>query len=60
MNGVIYQKKLRKLMEFRKSNLPILDDTERYLLRQQSDMMDAYIEILDARIAHATLKERMK
>lgn len=25
--------KLRKLMEFRKSNLPTLDDTERYLMR---------------------------
>lgn len=52
--------KLRKLMEFRKSNLPILDDAERYLLRQQSDMMDTYIELLDARIAHAVVKEQLK
>ena len=38
--------------------LPNLDDTERYLLRRQSDVMDAYIEILDARISHAILKEQ--
>lgn len=50
--------KLRKLMEFRKSSLPTLDDTERYLMRLQSDAMDTYIELLDARISHAILKEQ--
>lgn len=47
-------------MEFRKSNLPTLDDTERYLMRLQSDAMDTYIELLDARISHAILKEESK
>ena len=50
--------KLRKLMEFRKSNLPTLDDTECYLMRLQSEAMDTYIELLDARISHAILKEQ--
>lgn len=47
-----------KLMGFRSDNSKIIDDTERYLLRRQSDVMDAYIEILDARISHAILKEQ--
>lgn len=50
--------KLCKLMGFRSDNSKIIDDTERYLLRRQSDVMDAYIEILDARISHAILKEQ--
>lgn len=50
--------KMCKLMGFRSDNSNILDDTERYLLRRQSDVMDAYIEILDARISHAILKEQ--
>lgn len=52
--------KLRKLMKFRKSNIQTLDDTERYLMRLQSDAMDTYIELLDARISHAILKEESK
>lgn len=50
--------KLCKLMGFRSDNSKLIDDTERYLLRRQSDVMDAYIEILDARISHAILKEQ--
>jgi hypothetical protein len=50
--------KMCKLMGFRSYNSKIIDDTERYLLRWQSDVMDAYIEILDARISHAILKEQ--
>lgn len=50
--------KLCKLMGVRSDNSKIIDDTERYLLRRQSDVMDAYIEILDARISHAILKEQ--
>ena len=49
-----------KLMGFRSNNSKIIDDTERYLLRRQSDVMDAYIEILDARISHAIVKEQLK
>lgn len=50
--------KMCKLMGFRSNNSKIIDDAERYLLRRQSDVMDAYIEILDARISHAILKEQ--
>lgn len=50
--------KMCKLMGVRSNNSKIIDDTERYLLRRQSDVMDAYIEILDARISHAILKEQ--
>lgn len=50
--------KMCKSMRFRSDNSKIIDDTERYLLRRQSDVMDAYIEILDARISHAILKEQ--
>lgn len=50
--------KMCKLMGFRSGNSKIIDDTERYLLRRQADVMDAYIEILDARISHAILKEQ--
>lgn len=52
--------KYEKLTRFKNNNYHNLDDTERYLLRRQSDVMDAYIEILDARISHATLKEQLK
>lgn len=50
--------KWEKLTRFKNNNYHNLDDTERYLLRRQSDVMDAYIEILDARISHAILKEQ--
>ena len=40
------------------SNTPIvLDSTEKHLMHEQLEVMNKYIEILDARIAHATLKE---
>lgn len=50
--------KMCKLMGFRSDKSQTLDETERYLMRRQSDVMDAYIEILDARISHAILKEQ--
>lgn len=52
--------KMCTLMGSRSDNSKIIDDTERYLLRRQSDVMDAYIEILDARISHAIVKEQLK
>ena len=43
------------------SNTPIvLNDTEKYLMREQLEVMNSYIDILDARISHATLKEQLK
>lgn len=50
--------KLCKLMGFRNSNFQTLDDTERYLMQRQTVLMDEYIQILDARISHAILKEQ--
>lgn len=43
------------------SNTPIiLNDTEKYLMHEQLEVMNRYIAILDARISHATLKEQLK
>ena len=36
----------------------VLDDTEKYLMQEQLEAMNRYIELLDARISHATLKEQ--
>lgn len=41
------------------NNTPIvLNDTEKYLMHKQLEVMNNYIDILDARISHATLKEQ--
>lgn len=43
------------------SNTPIvLNDTEKYLMHEQLEVMNRYIDILDARITNATLKEQLK
>lgn len=34
-----------------------LEDTEVYLMKAQVDLTEKYIDVLDARISHATLKE---
>lgn len=47
-----------KLTRFKNSNYHKLDDTERYLMQEQVDIIDKYIWILDARISHAILKEQ--
>lgn len=52
--------KYGKLTRFKKNNYHNLDDTERYLMREQAKVIDTYINILDARISHATLKEQLK
>ncbi|SHK44735.1 crAss001_48 related protein [Megasphaera elsdenii] len=41
------------------SNTPIvLNDTEKYLMHEQLEIMNRYIDILDARIDNALLKEQ--
>lgn len=50
--------KCEKLTRFRFNNYNNLDDTERYLMEEQVKVIDKYINILDARISHATLKEQ--
>ena len=52
--------KYEKLTRFKNNNYHNLDDTERYLMRKQAEVIDTYINILDARISHATLKEQLK
>lgn len=52
--------KCEKLTRFKFNNYHNLDDTERYLMKEQVKVIDTYINILDARISHATLKEQLK
>lgn len=51
--------KYDKLNTFRCRHCTQLDITENYLMRQQLKVMDEYFQILEARIAHATLKEKV-
>jgi hypothetical protein len=46
-----------KLMEFLRIHFAQLDKTEWYLMSSQSSVMHNYIQVLDARITHAELKE---
>lgn len=50
--------KWEKLTRFKNNNYHDLDDTERYLMQEQVEIIDKYIGILDARISHAILKEQ--
>ena len=50
-------KKLEKLNRFRCQDFHMLDKTEWYLMKNQQNVMHEYIDILNARIAHAVLKE---
>lgn len=52
--------KHEKLVDFLLNYHDILDQTELYLMREQEKAMDNYIKILDARIAHAMLREKIK
>lgn len=67
MKGYIYRmmddrkdlvEKWEKLTRFKNNNYHNLDDTERYLMQEQVEIIDKYIWILDARISHAILKEQ--
>lgn len=50
--------KWEKLTRFKNNNYNNLDDTERYLMQEQVELIDTYIWILDARISHAILNEQ--
>lgn len=50
--------KWKKLTRFKNNNYNNLDDTERYLMQEQVEIIDTYIWILDARLSHAILKEQ--
>ncbi|SHK02272.1 crAss001_48 related protein [Megasphaera elsdenii] len=49
--------KQEKLMIFLRTHFGQLDKTEWYLMSSQSSVMSKYIQVLDARITHAELKE---
>lgn len=50
--------KWEKLTRFKNSNYHNLDDTDRYLMQEQVEIIDKYIWLLDARISHDLLKEQ--
>lgn len=52
--------KHEKLVEFLRTRYTILDSTEGHLMREQARVMNDYIQIIDARIAHAVVKEQLK
>lgn len=49
--------KQEKLMNFLRTHFGQLDKTEWYLMSSQASVMRKYINVLDARITHAELKE---
>ncbi len=49
--------KQEKLMNFLRTHFGQLDKTEWYLMSSQASVMRKYIQVLDARITHAELKE---
>ena len=48
------------LHNFLSNSSIVFNDTEKYLMCEQLEVMNSYIDILDARISHATLKEQLK
>lgn len=52
--------KANALDSFLSNTFIVLDDTEKFLMYEQLEAMNRYVEILDARISHATLKEQLK
>ena len=52
--------KYEKLTGFRNNNDHNLDATECSLMTEQAEAIDTYIDILDARIFYARLKEHTK
>lgn len=47
-----------KLTDIVKKKFGSIDDTEVFLMKKQIELTEKYIEILDARISHAILKEQ--
>lgn len=52
--------KIRKLYEFLYQNPRELDETEKYLMKKQLELMNKYLCILYARADHAVLKGQPK
>lgn len=47
-----------KLMNIAKKKFGSIDDTEVFLMNQQKELTEKYMNVLDARISHAILKEQ--
>lgn len=49
-----------ELTDIVKKKFGSIDDTEVYLMKEQIALTEKYIELLDARISYAILKEKLK
>ena len=47
-----------KLMYIAKKKFGSIDDTEVFLMKKQTELTEKYMDVLDARISHAILKEQ--
>lgn len=47
-----------KLMYIAKKKFGSIDDTEVFLMKKQKELTEKYMDVLDARISHAILKEQ--
>ena len=47
-----------KLTDIVKKEFGSIDDTEVFLMKKQIELTEKYMEVLDARISHAILKEQ--
>lgn len=47
-----------KLTDIVKKEFGSIDDTEVFLMNQQIELTEKYMDVLDARISHAILKEQ--
>lgn len=48
------------LTDIVKKKFGSIDDTEVFLMNKQIELTEKYMDVLDARISHATLKEQLK
>jgi len=67
MKGYIYRmidlrnsldKEWDKLTDIVKKEFGSIDDTEVFLMKKQIELTEKYMDVLDARISHAILKEQ--
>lgn len=49
-----------KLTDIVKKKFGSIDDTEVFLMKKQIELTEKYMDVLDARISHATLNEQLK
>jgi hypothetical protein len=49
-----------KLTDIVKKEFGSIDDTEVFLMKKQIELTEKYMDVLDARISHVTLKEQLK